>query len=334
MEFRQLGRSGLRVSVVGLGCNTFGDSVDQGRADRIVFTALDSGINFFDTADAYSDGESERLLGQALGSNRAGAIIATKFGAPSRSPVDAAPFLPSASRRYITYALERSLKRLQTDWIDLYQIHWPDPTTPLEETLDTLGDMVRAGKIRYFGLSNFPGWQVADAAWLARTGRIPGLVSLQCRWNLLERDCEREEVPACRAHGIGILPYFPLGAGLLSGAIGQASPARPDSHFSRLLNHEDPRVAGRLKDVRALALVENLNRFAADCGRSLVDLALSWLINRDVVGSVIAGASKPEQVAANAGAVGWSMTGEELGKIASILDSWSPVSEASAGVER
>lgn len=317
MEYRQLGRSGLRLSLAGIGANSFGSAVNAATANQVVSVALDLGVNMFDTAEEYNNGESERLLGRALGARRASAVIATKFSAPMLHPIDGAPFSPSASRRYIRYAVECSLQRLGTDWIDLYQVHWPDPTTPIEETLDTLGDLVRAGKIRYFGLSNFAAWQVVDAVWCARNRNLSGLVSLQTRWNLLERDCEAHEVPACEALGLGILPYFPLAAGLLSGAVRSGQPIRKGSHFDQLLNY--PGAAKQLGGSKALDAVERLIGFSQARGHTLLELAMSWLAAQKIVGSIIAGVSKVDHVAANAASLDWQLDESDLREIDEIL---------------
>src|SRR2546427_6555300 len=213
MEYRNVGRSGLQVSVAGLGCNNFGMRIDKEQTAAVVHRALDLGVTLFDTADIYGGTRSEEFLGAALGDRRKNVVVATKFV----GPVGEGPLNRGASRRHVFDAVEGSLRRLGTDWIDLYQIHFPDVTTPIEETLRTLDDVVRQGKVRYIGCSNFAGWQVVEAQWTARTQHFLPLVSAQSEYNLLNRRIERELVPACREYGLGILPYFPLASGFLSG---------------------------------------------------------------------------------------------------------------------
>ena len=208
MEYRNLGNSGLKVSVVGLGCNNFGMRIDTEQTRVVVSKALDEGINLFDTADIYGNrGGSETMLGKALGPRRNEVIVASKFG----MAMGDGPFMKGASRRYIMAAAEASLKRLNTDYMDLYQIHFPDPETPQEETLGALNDLVRAGKVRYLGSSNFAGYQVADAAWISKTKGYAPYISAQNQYNLLDRRIEKDLTPACKQFGVGILPYFPLG---------------------------------------------------------------------------------------------------------------------------
>src|SRR5262245_46916265 len=227
MRFRQLGDSGLTVSVVGIGCNNFGGRIDAARAGEVVHAALEAGITFFDTADIYgeSPGASEAALGAALGKHRDEAIVATKFGMDVHGAYGP-DWGVRASRRYIARAVESSLRHLGTDYIDLYQLHTPDPRTPIEETLATLDDLVHSGKVRYIGHSNLAGWQIADAAWTARTGNLTPFVSAQNRYSLIEREAEREVIPAARKFGLGLLPYFPLAHGLLTGKYrrGEAPP--------------------------------------------------------------------------------------------------------------
>ena len=222
MEFRSLGSSGLQVSLVGLGCNNFGRRCDAEQTRAVVHRALDEGVNFFDTADMYGErGGSEELLGKALGSRRDDIVLATKFGAPMGD----APDQRGASRRWIQRALEASLRRLGTDYIDLYQLHFPDASTPQEETLRALDDLVRAGKVRYLGCSNFASWQLVDALWISRDSGLSSYVSAQNLYNLLDRRIERELVPACREFGVGVLPYFPLASGFLTGKYRRGRPA-------------------------------------------------------------------------------------------------------------
>lgn len=297
MEFRNLGRSGLQVSVVGLGCNNFGRRCDQAQTAAVVGKALDLGITLFDTADVYGPaGLSEEYLGKALGARRQDVIIATKF----RAQMGEGPLHAGGSRRYIMRAVEASLRRLGTDYIDLYQIHGPDPATPLEETLAALDDLVHQGKVRYVGHSNFSGWQTAEAHWLATVGHLTPFVSAQNEYSLLNRAVERELVPACARYGVGILPYFPLASGFLTGKYRRDAPL-PEG--ARLTNAGP--LADRVINDRNWDAVEKLEGIAREAGRSLVDLAIGWLTAQPQVASVIAGATRPEQVAENVAAGEW-----------------------------
>ena len=302
MEYRALGRSGLRVSVVGLGCNNFGGRIDMDATRRVVHQAVDLGITLFDTADVYGRGASETMLGEALGERRPHVVIATKFG----GRMDDGDMMRGASRRYILMAAEASLRRLRTDWIDLYQIHFPDGGTPLEETLRALDDLVRQGKVRYIGSSNFPAWLVAEAHWLARDLGTHAFISCQNEYSLLKRDPERELLAAMQRYGLGLLPYFPLASGLLTGKHrrGQVQEG------SRLANNRG--AAERLLTDENWGRVEGLQAFAAAHGHTLLDLAVSWLACQPTVASVIAGATRPEQVEQNVAAAGWRLTPDEI----------------------
>ena len=309
VEYRNLGRSGLQVSVVGLGCNNFGRRCDAQQSQAIVDQALDLGINLFDTADSYGPGGlSEEYLGQALAGRRQQAVIATKFA----SPMGEGPMRGGGSRRYIMQAVEDSLRRLGTDYIDLYQVHFPDAKTPLEETLRALDDLVRDGKVRYLGHSNFAGWQIASSHWIAETRNLAPFISAQNQYNLLQRGVEREVNPACEAFGVGMLPYFPLASGLLTG---------------KYRRGEDPPEGTRLSSGGMAAMVltdenfdkvERLEEFAQSRGHSLLELAIGWLASQPVVASVIAGATKPEQVEQNVQAVAWTLDATERAEIDSI----------------
>ena len=305
MDTKPLGRSGLRVSVVGLGCNNFGQRCDQAQTRAVVAKALDLGVTLFDTADVYGGGGvSEEYLGKALESRRGEVVLATKFG----MPMGEGPLRRGGSRRWMMQAAENSLRRLGTDYIDLYQIHFPDAGTPIEETLRALDDLVRQGKVRYVGCSNFAGWQVVEAAWTARTAGLAQFVSAQNFYNLLERNVERELVPACNAHGLGVLPYFPLASGLLTGKYQRGAAAPEGTRLSA------PRFKGALSD-KNFDTVEKLSAFAADAGHSLLELAIGWLASQPHVPSVIAGATKPEQVEANVRAASWKLSAAELAKV-------------------
>jgi aryl-alcohol dehydrogenase-like predicted oxidoreductase len=292
MDFRQLGQSGLTVSVVGLGCNNFGRRLSLEHSRPVVDTALEEGINLFDTADTYGRGDSEAQLGEILKGRREQAVLATKFGMDFGKPEWGA----RGSRRYIRLAVEGSLRRLQTDYIDLYQLHVPDPKTPLEETLAALHELVLEGKVRYVGSSNFPGWQVADGEWTARTHGYTRFISAQNEYSLLKPAVERHLTPACLQYGIGILPFFPLASGLLTGKYRRGQPAP-----------EGTRIAAMPAVLQSADFdkIEALEKFAAERGVSLLDLAIGGLASRPAVSSVIAGATAPEQVRANVQAGSW-----------------------------
>jgi aryl-alcohol dehydrogenase-like predicted oxidoreductase len=302
METRTIGS--LEVSVVGLGCNNFGRRLDAAQTASVIDAALDAGINFFDTADVYGGGQSETFIGQALGSRRNAVVIATKFG----NPMDGQG--SGASRAYIQQAVEASLRRLGTDHIDLYQLHRPDPNVSIEETLGALDELVQVGKVREIGCSNFSVEQLR-AAEAARTGGAR-FVSVQNEYSLLRRDPERDVLPECERAGITFLPYFPLASGLLSGKYRRGEPAPSDSRLAG---------GGRadLLSDQNLAIVEDLIQFAESRGHTILELAVSWLLARPVVASVIAGATKPEQVHVNAGAGSWQLTNDELSEIGRIV---------------
>lgn len=307
MKQRSLGKSGLQVSLIGLGCNNFGGRIDLEASRKVVHKALDLGITLFDTADTYGErGGSETILGKVLGDRRKDIILATKFG----MPMDDAGILKGASRRYMLSEVEASLRRLKTDWIDLYQLHTPDPLTPIEETLRTFEELIRQGKVRYIGCSNLPAWQVVDALWTARHLGINAFVSCQDEYSLLVRDPERELLPAMEANGLGLLPYFPLASGLLSGKYKRNKPL-PEG--ARLTNTQ--RLADRyLKDAN-WQIVEHLEEFCAKRGHALLELAFSWLVARPTVSSVIAGATRPEQVEQNVKAADWTLTPDDMAEI-------------------
>jgi aryl-alcohol dehydrogenase-like predicted oxidoreductase len=303
---RNLGTSGLLVSLVGLGCNNFGGRIDLEASRKVVHKALDLGITLFDTADVYGNqGGSETCLGAILGDRRKEIVLATKFA----MPMDQDGTLKGASRRYIMSAVEASLKRLKTDWIDLYQVHQPDPLTPIEETLRALDDLVRHGKVRYIGCSNFPAWQVVAAHWTSRHHNLNAFVSCQDEYSLLVHDIERELVPAMTQYGLGLLPYFPLASGLLTGKYKRD--AKPEG--ARLSYMQD--LADRYMTETNWSIVERLAAFAAKRDRSVLELAFSWLAARPAVSSIIAGATKPEQVELNVKAADWALTAEEVEEI-------------------
>jgi aryl-alcohol dehydrogenase-like predicted oxidoreductase len=304
---RNLGKSGLLVSVVGLGCNNFAMRIDLEASRKVVHKALDLGITLLDTADIYGNrGGSEEMLGQILGDRRKDVVLATKFA----MPMDEAETLKGASRRYIMRAVEDSLRRLRTDWIDLYQQHRPDPLTPIEETLRALDDLVRQGKVRYIGCSNLPAWQVVEAQWTAKHHNLNSFVSCQDEYSLVVRDIEKDLIPAMQGYGLGLLPFFPLASGLLTGKYKRNAPL-PEG--TRLANTQ--RLADRYMTEANWPIVERLEGFAAKHGRSMLELAFSWLAAKPTVSSVIAGATKPEQVEQNVKAADWALTPEEIAEI-------------------
>jgi len=307
MDYRPLGNSGLLVSVVGLGCNNFGGRIDLDASRAVIEAALDEGVTLFDTADIYGvRGGSEEVLGEVLGSRRDQVVLATKFGHQDHDMGYGPAAGAKGGRAYIRRAVEESLRRLRTDHIDLYQLHMPDPVTPIAETLAALHELVLEGKVRYVGHSNLSGWQLAEADHVARERGFTPFISAQNQWSLLDRDAERELVPAAEHYRVGVLPYFPLAQGLLTGKVRRGEPIP-----------EGTRLAGRahLVTERRLDQVEQLRTLADKLGRSLLDLAVGGLAGRPVVGSVIAGASRPEQVRANVAAGAWTPTAEELALI-------------------
>ena len=310
MEFRRLGNSGLSVSEIGLGCNNFGGRVDQSGTKRVVDAALDHGITLFDTADVYGGSDSEVFLGKALGSKRSDVIIATKFG----MAMGEGALSRGGSRRYIMNAVDASLGRLGTDYIDLYQIHFPDPATPIDETLSALDDLVRAGKVRYIGSSNFSSWQIADADWTARSEGYARFVSAQNHMNLFERAVVHEVIPGCRHFGLGMLPYFPLASGLLTGKYvrGESAP-----EGTRLAN-AGARASRALSESNFDRL-EALTNFADERSRTLLELALGWLLSFEEVSSVIAGATREEQIHSNVEGAGMRLDADEMREVATLV---------------
>jgi len=307
MRMKSLGRSGLKVSVVGLGCNNFGMRIDQAATDEVVSKALDLGITLFDTADAYGNkGGSETMLGKALGARRKDIVLATKFGLP----MGEGDLMKGASRRYIVNAVEASLKRLNTDYIDLYQVHFPDPETPIDETLSALDDLIRAGKVRYIGCSNFAGWQLAESWYVARELGTAKFISAQNHYNLLDRKIEQELIPAAKAYGASVLPYFPLASGMLTGKYKRDQALPNDGRLTAW----GERGKAILSD-QNFDLVAKLTAFAETRGHSLLDLAFGWLASQPQVASVIAGATKPEQIEQNVKAGEWELNAEELAEV-------------------
>ena len=307
MEIRNLGRSGLRVSAVGLGCNNFGQRTDLETARKVIHKAIDLGITLFDTADIYAGvGGSETVLGEVLGDRRKDIVLATKYCKPMSNDGSK----QGASRRYIMSAVEASLKRLKTDYIDLYQQHDYDALTPIEETLRTLDDLVRQGKVRYIGNSNFPAWRIAEAEMAARQMGVAPFVSCQDEYSLVVRDIEKDLLPAAQHFNLGLLPFFPLAGGMLTGKYAGLKNVPADTRFGKT-----PYMQERYLNPRNIALVDQLQAFVGARGHSMLELAFSWLAARPQVSSVIAGASSPEQIEQNVKAAQWKLTAEEMAEI-------------------
>jgi aryl-alcohol dehydrogenase-like predicted oxidoreductase len=310
MEYRRLGDSGLKVSEVGLGCNNFGMRIDEAQTAAVVEAALAAGITFFDTADVYGGTKSEVMLGKALGAKRHDIVLATKFGIP----LGPAPYSGGGSRRYIVRAVEASLSRLGTDYIDLLQMHRPDTETPIDETLRALDDLTAAGKVRYVGNSNYAGWQIAEADYTARGAHFVRFVSAQNNYSLLERNVAHEVLPACERFGLGFLPFFPLASGLLTGKYRRGEPPPEGTRMAAW----GARAQQAMND-RNFDRVEALETWARDRNHSILDLAFAWLLGQPVVSSVIAGATSPEQVKANAATSDWRLTPEEVAEVTALV---------------
>jgi aryl-alcohol dehydrogenase-like predicted oxidoreductase len=300
MKTRRIGS--LTVSVVGLGCNNFGMTIDERQSAEVVHAALDAGINFFDTADIYGGTDSERFLGKALGTRRNDAVIATKFGMRANDQ-----FQGGAKPDYVTRAADASLQRLNVDRIDLYQLHQPDTSVPIADTLAAMNALVKAGKVREIGCSNFSVAQLREAE-AAVKGGAAKFVSVQNQYSLLHRDPEKDVLPECERLGLAFLPYFPLANGLLTGKYARGVTPPKGTRMAMAW------AARGLTDAN-FTIVEGLTAIATRSGHSLLDLAMSWLLRKDVVASVIAGATKPEQVRANAAATHWRFSKDELAAI-------------------
>jgi aryl-alcohol dehydrogenase-like predicted oxidoreductase len=308
MTFRRLGDSGLVVSVVGLGTNNFGMKLGMEECREVVDAAFDHGITLFDTSDSY--GAAEERLGALLEGRRDDVIIATKFGSDvrRRGLSNGVDWGARGSRRYIRRAVESSLTRLRTDWIDLYQMHRPDPGTPIEETLSVLSDLVHEGKVRYLGNSNFAAWQITEAEWTARTSGSDRFISAQNEYNLLKRDAERDLVPALVRYGLGLLPFYPLANGLLTGKYHRGEPPPTGSRLVAWGKQ------GLLTDP-TFDVLERLSAFAEERSVSLLDVAIGGLAARPTVASVVAGATSADQVTANVRAGGWEPSEDDLAEI-------------------
>lgn len=308
MKVRRLGNSGLKVSVVGLGCNNFGMRIDEAQTQAVVDAAIDAGITLFDTADIYGGTKSEEFLGKALGKRRHEIVLATKFG----MPVGGDPKKRGGSRKWIMQAVEDSLRRLGTDYVDLYQHHQPDPDTPIDETLRALDDLVTQGKVRYLGNSNYTGWQIADADWSA-AGQSR-FVSAQNLYSLLERGVEKEVLPACEHFGLGFLPFFPLASGLLSGKYKRGEAPPEGTRLAAWGARGAQAMSGANFDK-----VEALEAWAVARGHTILELAFAWLLGHEVVSSVIAGATTVEQVKTNAATAAWILTPEEVDEVGKLI---------------
>lgn len=310
MELRNVGTSGLKVSTLGIGCNNFGGRLNYAKSEAVVHAALEHGVTHFDTADVYPMGDggvSEEYLGKALGPRRADSVIATKFGMQMKAGT-------GGSRRYIMQAVEASLKRLRTDWIDLLYFHTPDADTPIDETLRALDDLITSGKVNYVASSNFAPWQTVEAHYIARELGANRFVATQEQYSLLSRKVEEETIPLCQKYGVGLVPFFPLESGVLSGKykLGEAIPKGTRLATSKPL-------AGKFLNDDNLKITAKLAQAAKAEGKELIDLAFAWLLRDKVVPSVIAGASTPEQVARNAEAVAWQMSNEQVAATAEVL---------------
>ena len=310
MEHRRLGSSGLEVSVVGLGTNTFGRNVDLKRAETVIRKAVDLGINMIDTANGYGDTLAEEYIGKSVKGIRDQVVLATKVSGTMGS----GPNRGGTSRKHIADEVENSLARLDTDYIDLYQIHGPHPETPIEETLRTLDDLVRQGKVRYIGSSNFPAWQLAQAMEVSSSMHLEHFVSEQPQYNMLDREVERELVPCCASYGVGILPYYPLASGFLTGKYRRGQAPAEGTRLAAITDLADDRLTTANFDI-----LEALESFAAERGRSILELAFAWLLANPVVSSVIAGATRPEQMEANAKGADWRLTPDDMQTLNVIL---------------
>ncbi len=322
MKHRKLGKSGLEISEIGLGGNNFGIRLNEQESIAVIQCALDSGINFIDSAEGYGQGHSEEFVGKAVKGRRAEAIIATKFRSPSR--------------QHIMKAVETSLKRLDTDYIDLYYVHFPDTTIPIDETLRTLDSLVKSGKVRYIACSNFASWQLCEALWTSRTDHLEPFVAVQSQYNLLERRIEEELVPCCESYGIGIIPFSPLAGGFLTGKYERGKPAPEGTRYGTMQGGQPPdrtrlpmsggrrRGMSSFRSILSESNFDKLDRwqkFAQDHGHTVEELAIAWLLAHSYIGSVIAGATKPEQVTAHVAAAEWKLSSQDLAEVNQLTES-------------
>jgi aryl-alcohol dehydrogenase-like predicted oxidoreductase len=309
MEYRKLGNSSFRVSEIGLGGNTFGWRIDEQASMPVIQYALDHGVNYIDTADYYGQGRSEEIVGKAIKSRRHEVILASKFG----RPIGEGPNFRGGSRYYIMRAIDASLKRMQTDYIDLYQMHDPDPETPIEETLRALDDLVKAGKVRYIGASNFAAWQLCEALWTSRGSQLHSFITEQSRYHILDRRIEEELVPLCQAYKVGIIPWAPLAGGFLTGKYHRGEKAPADWRLSTPIL-----IYGNLLTEESYRKLAKLEAFATGRGHTVGELAIAWLLAKPWVSTIIAGARSVEQVKSNLGAVGRKLTPEEVTELDAI----------------
>jgi aryl-alcohol dehydrogenase-like predicted oxidoreductase len=308
VEYRYFGTTGMRVSAIGVGCNPFGNEVDAEGADAIVNRALDLGVTYFDTADSYFEGRSEEYLGRALKGKRDRAVVATKAGNATGTDLNET----GTSRKHLMSAVEASLRRLQTDYIDVYQIHSPDRHTPAEETMRALDDLVRQGKVRYIGCSNYFEWEVCEAIWTARLHHLTPFVSCQEFFNLLYRDAEKRMVPFCQKYGLALIPYFPLAGAMLSGSYRRGTAPAAGSRGAVRPSFK------RWDSDRNWAVQEKLAAFAAQRGYALPQLAIAWLLTRPMLCTAIAGADTAAHIESNAGALDVRLSADDLAEIDAI----------------
>ena len=312
MEYRNLGNSELNVSILSLGCLNFGMFCDQETTTEIINTAIDLGVNCIDTAALYGGpkGHCETLVGKAIEGQRDKVILATKFGADSNAR--GSGLKGGGKRDYIVTSVEESLTRLNIDYIDLYQMHFPDHETPIDETLRALDDLVTSGKVRYIGSSNFASWQISEAAWTSITNEVSNFVSLQTRYSILNRDMEKEIVPACEKHNISILPFFPLESGLLTGKVKRDEDPPPGTRLAIW--------GGAFRSDSKFDVMEKITEFGQSIDRNILEMSLSWAANQNQIGSVLVGATKSEQLIQNINAISWKMSPEEMDSINIILN--------------
>ncbi len=317
VEYRKLGNSNLKVSAIGLGSDTFGRDIDEETTVSIIHQALDWGVNYIDTADVYGwGGWSERYVGRAIKGKRSQFIVATKFGVGvSEDSPQGSSKAGLGSRSYVMKAVDASLKRLDTDYIDVYQFHMPDPTTPIEETLRALDDLVKTGKVRYIGCSNFSAWELCEALWISRCAKLSSFVSIQPRYSLLDRHPEDELVSCCQAYNIGVIPWYPLAGGFLTGKYRRGEAPAAGTRFS-----SNPALYGRMLTEANFDLLEKLQSFARERHHTMAELAIAWLTSHPWVSTVIAGVTKIEQVSGNIAAAEWKLTADDMAQIDRIMD--------------